>query len=62
MKFTTFADACLDPNLFGDWFGKDTWANWRVIDKAVFGLSLECWRACHLQEPDRPLHSPKDAG
>src|SRR5690606_30743406 len=37
----TFADACLDPHLFGDWFSGDTWANWRVIDKAMFGLSLD---------------------
>jgi hypothetical protein len=36
----TFADACLDPNLFGDWFAGDSWANWRVIDKAMFGLPL----------------------
>lgn len=36
----TFADACLDPHLFGDWFGKDTWANWRVVDKAMFGQPL----------------------
>lgn len=36
----TFADACLDPNLFGDWFSADSWANWRVIDKAMFGLPL----------------------
>lgn len=36
----SFADACLDPHLFGDWFSGDTWANWRVIDKAIFGLPL----------------------
>ncbi|MGB3445201.1 MAG: hypothetical protein WBA48_00705 [Xanthobacteraceae bacterium] len=37
----SFADACRDPNLFGDWFGGETWANWRVIDKAMFGLPLD---------------------
>lgn len=36
----SFADACLEPNLFGDWFSGPTWANWRVIDKAIFGLPL----------------------
>lgn len=36
----TFAEACLDPNLFGDWFAGETWANWRVIDKAMFGEPL----------------------
>ncbi|WP_275168145.1 hypothetical protein [Bradyrhizobium sp. CSS354] len=37
----TFADACLEPALFGDWFSGPTWANWRVIDKAIFGLQLD---------------------
>ena len=37
----SFADACLEPNLFGDWFGGPTWANWRVVDKAMFGLPLD---------------------
>ncbi|QDM27512.1 hypothetical protein FNL56_16325 [Tardiphaga sp. vice304] len=37
----SFADACLDPNLFGDVFTGPTWANWRVIDKAIFGLPLD---------------------
>jgi hypothetical protein len=37
----SFADACLDPHLFGDWFSGETWANWRVIDKAMFGLPLD---------------------
>ncbi|MGE3872314.1 MAG: hypothetical protein AB7F74_05085 [Parvibaculaceae bacterium] len=41
MKAITFADACLDPNLFGDVFVGDSWANWRVIDKAMFGLPLD---------------------
>ncbi|WP_210247029.1 hypothetical protein [Tardiphaga sp. vice352] len=37
----SFADACLDPNLFGDVFTGPTWSNWRVIDKAIFGLPLD---------------------
>lgn len=37
----TFAEACLDPNLFGDWFSGESWANWRVIDKAMFGEELD---------------------
>ena len=38
--FITFAEACRDPNLFGDWFEGETWANWRVIDRAMFGEPL----------------------
>ena len=37
----TYIDACDDPNLFGPWFEGDTWRNWRVIDKAIFGLPLD---------------------
>jgi hypothetical protein len=36
----SYADACLDPNLFGPWFSADSWAAWRVIDKALFGQPL----------------------
>jgi hypothetical protein len=36
----TFSDACLDPQLFGPWFEGDSWANWRVVDKAIFGEPL----------------------
>ena len=36
----TYAEACLDPELFGDWFAADTWATWRVVDKALFGEPL----------------------
>ncbi len=36
----SYAQACLDPNLFGDWFGGPTWATWRVLDKALFGEPL----------------------
>lgn len=35
-----YAAACMDPDLFGDWFGEDTWATWRVLDKAIFGEPL----------------------
>ncbi|MEX6506958.1 hypothetical protein [Jiella sp. M17.18] len=37
----TYAEACCDPNLFGPWFEGDTWATWRVIDKAAFGQPLD---------------------
>jgi hypothetical protein len=37
----TYAEACHDPNLFGPWFSGDTWATWRVVDKALFGLPLD---------------------
>ena len=37
----TYIDACDDPNLFGPWFSGPSWATWRVIDKAIFGLPLE---------------------
>lgn len=37
---TTYAEACLDPNLFGPWFSGETWATWRVLDKALFGEPL----------------------
>ncbi|MEC9065714.1 MAG: hypothetical protein VX569_00365 [Pseudomonadota bacterium] len=37
----TFAEACRDPNLFGTWFDGESWAVWRVIDKALFGEPLD---------------------
>lgn len=37
----TFAEACRDPELFGSWFDGDSWAVWRVIDKALFGEPLD---------------------
>jgi hypothetical protein len=37
----SFAEFCTDPNLLGDWFGDDSWATWRVIDKALFGEPLD---------------------
>ncbi|KAB0676707.1 hypothetical protein [Aureimonas leprariae] len=36
----TYAEACRDPNLFGPWFEGETWATWRVVDKALFGEPL----------------------
>lgn len=36
----SFPDACLHPDLFGDWFGADSFATWRVVDKAMFGLPM----------------------
>ncbi len=37
----SYADACLDPQLFGPWFSADSWATWRVLDKALFGEPLD---------------------
>ena len=37
----SYIDACDDPNLFLPWFEGDSWRNWRVIDKAIFGLPLD---------------------
>jgi hypothetical protein len=37
----TYAQACNDPHLFGPWFSGDTWATWRVLDKALFGEALD---------------------
>lgn len=37
----TFAESCRDPQLFGAWFTGDSWAVWRVIDKALFGEPLD---------------------
>lgn len=36
----TFAEAYDDPNIFGPWFQGDSWNNWRVVTKALFGLPL----------------------
>ena len=36
----SYADACLDPNLFGPWFSGETWATWRILDKSLFGDPL----------------------
>ncbi|RWO45977.1 MAG: hypothetical protein EOS11_10305 [Mesorhizobium sp.] len=40
-KPVTYAEACLAPELFGPWFDGDSWANWRVLDKAIFGEPLD---------------------
>lgn len=37
----TYADACADPNLFGDWFSGPSWDVWRVLDRALFGEPLD---------------------
>lgn len=37
----SFSEACTDPELFGGWFAADSWATWRVIDKALFGEPLD---------------------
>ena len=37
----SYADACNDPALFGPWFEGESWARWRVLDKALFGRPLD---------------------
>jgi phage terminase large subunit-like protein len=37
---TTYSQACVDPQLFADWFGNESWSTWRVMDKALFGEPL----------------------
>lgn len=36
----SYAQACVEPALFGDWFNGPTWATWAVFDKAIFGELL----------------------
>ena len=56
----SFADACLHPDLFGDWFGKDTWANWRIIDKAMFGLPLDAGELATFKSLTGRSTAPKE--
>ena len=49
---TTYAQACRDPNLFGDWFSADSWSTWRTLDKALFGEPLSSSRAKDLPRAD----------
>jgi hypothetical protein len=37
---TSYAEACLDPQLFGPWFDGPSWSAWRVLDKAIYGDAL----------------------
>ena len=37
----SYSEACKDPNLFGPWFEGESWDTWRVLDKAMFGESLD---------------------
>ena len=39
-KHMTYVDCCTDPNIFGPWFSGPSWDTWRVVDKAIFGLSM----------------------
>ena len=33
-------EAMRDPNLFGNWFGSETWAVWRVFLASLFALKM----------------------
>jgi hypothetical protein len=35
----SYIDIC--DEFFGRWFGGPTWRNWRVLDKAIFGIPLD---------------------
>jgi hypothetical protein len=59
----TYSEACADPHLFGPWLKGESWATWRVIDKALFGLPLdEAERAVFrdLTGRDQPPTEPSD--
>jgi hypothetical protein len=36
-----YCEALDHPDLFGRWFGGESWAPWRTIEKAIFGLPLK---------------------
>lgn len=61
----TYAEACRDPNLFGDWFAGDSWSRWRVIDKALFGQPLDADELAIFREltgHDEPPTEPVTEG
>jgi hypothetical protein len=35
-----YIEAIDDPEVFGKWFAGDSWRNWRVVEKAIFGLEI----------------------
>ncbi|WP_200922199.1 hypothetical protein [Sphingomonas sp. Leaf23] len=57
----TFSEACRDPNLFGDWFEPDSWATWRVIDKALFGEPLDAAELATFTELTGRTEAPTEA-
>lgn len=57
----TFAEACRDPELFGDWFKADSWAVWRVIDKALFGEPLDSAELAIFTEITGRTEAPTEA-
>ena len=57
-----FLEALDHPDLFGRWFGGPSWAAWRTLEKAIFGLPLEAGELPLFREltgrdqaPDRPV-------
>ena len=64
-RMITYADACVDPNLFGDWFGAASWGTWRVLDKALFGQPLTAGELETFQEltgrDEAPTEPAKEA-
>lgn len=57
----SYAEACNDPNLFGDWFDGDSWATWRVIDKALFGEPLNATELAIFTELTGRTEAPTEA-
>lgn len=57
----TFSEACRDPQLFGDWFKADSWAVWRVIDKALFGEPLDDTELAIFTEITGRTEAPTEA-
>ena len=35
-----YIEAIDDPEVFGKWFAGESWRNWRVVEKAIFGLEI----------------------
>lgn len=56
----TFAEACRDPELFGTWFEGESWAVWRVIDKALFGEVLDAAELAILTEITGRTEAPTE--
>lgn len=56
----TILDALDDPNLFGPLFQPATWAAWRVVLAAVFGLPMTPEQLAKFQRHTRREHAPTE--
>jgi len=57
----TYSQACLDPHFFGPWFSGESWTNWRVIDKALFGEPLDADELAIFRELTGRQEPPDEA-